>query len=231
MNFKYRISELLPKISQLLKPSKEGILLDFISFFLILIIGSNHPRRIRNVYKINKNIYLNDYEKIKNVNFICQINKCKVFNLFVGDSHSEFFGRNFVDSDNNKLFLTFHTGPTTLSEFGSSPNIINKICKIINFLDFFCLRHDINLNLIFCLGEIDVRMFFYKKIKIENFFNNINDCSRYLSKNFHKNFKNLRKKLAQKKITNVNPNQVNSLESITPLPVYYNESNQSKKCQ
>lgn len=204
MNFKYKISKSLLKISQFLKPSKDGTLLDLISFFLILLIGSNHPRRIKNIYKINNDIILNEYEKIKNTNLICQRNKYKTVNLFVGDSHSEFFGRNFVNTDNNKFFLTFHTGPSTLAEFGSSPKMINRICKITNFLYFYGLRRDKNINLIFCLGEIDVRIFFYQKLKIEKSFNNISDYNKYLSKNFFKNFRNLKKKLAQKKIGNVN---------------------------
>jgi hypothetical protein len=77
---------------------------------------------------------LNDYERIKNVNFICERKKYKIVNLFVGDSHAEFFGRTFFNTDSDKLFLTFHTGATLLSEFGSSTYVINKIYKMINFL-------------------------------------------------------------------------------------------------
>jgi hypothetical protein len=204
MNLKYRIGQLLFKILKSLSFKKEGILSNYISYFLVLFIGSNHPRRIKNMHKIVNNIYLNEYEKIKNINFFFEKKKYKTINLFVGDSHSEFFGRNFYNSDNDKLYLTFHTGPTLLSEFGSSNRLIKKIYKIIKFLKLYFLKQYVNLNVIFCFGEIDVRTFFYQKIKIEKIYKNTNDYSHFLSLNFYKNFVNLKKKLMKKKITNIN---------------------------
>jgi hypothetical protein len=204
VNLKYRISVLLSKSLKSLHLRKDSFVSNYITYFLILINGSNHPRRIKNIHKIINNVYLNDYERIKNVNFICERKKYKIVNLFVGDSHAEFFGRTFFNTDSDKLFLTFHTGATLLSEFGSSTYVINKIYKMINFLRSYCLRSHVKLNVIFCFGEIDVRTFFYQKIKIEKIYKNTSDYSNSLSKNFHKNFVNLRKILIQKEIVNVN---------------------------
>ena len=75
MNLKYRIGQLLFKILKSLSFKKEGILSNYISYFLVLFIGSNHPRRIKNMHKIVNNIYLNEYEKIKNINFFFEKKK------------------------------------------------------------------------------------------------------------------------------------------------------------
>jgi len=202
ISFKYRIGILLFKTLKSLK--KDGILSNYIRYFLILLIGSNHPRRIKNIHKIVNNIYLNEYERIKHCNFFCERKKYKTINLFVGDSHSEFFGRTFLNSDNDKLFMTYHLGPMLLSKFGSSNRLINKIYEIINFFKLYCFKSHINFNIIFCCGEIDIRTFFYQKIKIEKIYKNTNDYSNLLSLNFYNNFINLKKKFVKKKITNIN---------------------------
>jgi hypothetical protein len=154
---------------------KEKINHPIIDKALIILLRSNHPKR-----------YYLEYKKFNNeINFksiLFDNKKYDNLNLFIGDSHSEFYGRNFPKFDKNKnLNLTYWLGPILLITFLKSKKY-NK--KIINFINFITNKVKYKkLNIIFCLGEIDIRNAFYRILKIDKSFRNINDLLYFIKKN------------------------------------------------
>lgn len=154
----------------------------YINILLILLIRSNHPKRslISKKKEICTNSLIFDNKKYKNLN------------LYVGDSHIEFYGRNieFEGSDKN-LNITFWTGPTLLTTFSTSKKILNDILKIVKFLEKKVSFKKINLILSF--GEIDIRSSFYQILKIDKSFNNLSELILFIVKNFKIKIKELNK--------------------------------------
>jgi len=142
---------------------------------LIILLRSNHPKR-----------YYLEYKKFNNeINFksiLFDNKKYDNLNLFIGDSHSEFYGRNYPKFDKNKnLNLTYWLGPVLLLNFLTS----EKICiKIVNFINFINNKIKYKkLNIILTLGEIDIRNSFYQILKIDKSFRNINEFFSFIKKN------------------------------------------------
>jgi len=172
---------------------------------LIILIGSNHSRRLDNLKKIIKNRPLYDYELI-NFEYFSPINNYKRISIFVGDSHSEFYGRNFnLNSNKNKknLFLTYHTGPTLLSTFGTSSQLIKRIYDFIIFIQNYNLNKTSSLNIIFSLGEIDIRNFYYQVLKLDKSFKNEKILTKFIVNSFLENFLNLQDILKKNKIKKI----------------------------
>jgi hypothetical protein len=71
---------------------KNNFLIDKI---LILLIRSNHPKRYLSVYE-KLNI------KINNNSIFYDKNNYQNLNIFIGDSHSEFYGRNYPELDDDR---------------------------------------------------------------------------------------------------------------------------------
>ena len=119
MIIKYLILFIIFKIINFLPTGK---ICNLLNFFLVVYLGSNHKRRLWNLEKSILKQRCLDFEKI----YFQSQKKCKRIFIFVGDSHAEFYGRNFINNDSKKIFFTFHTGPTLLTTFGTSRKIRNK---------------------------------------------------------------------------------------------------------
>ena len=238
MYLRFILAFILTKIKSFLPDSSK--VNERLNYLLIIIIGSNHSRRLGNLKKIIKNRSLYDYELI-NFKYFCPINNYKRISIFVGDSHSEFYGRNFnLNSNKNKknLFLTYHTGPTLLSTFGTSSQLIKRIYNFIIFIKNYNLNKTSSLNIIFSLGEIDIRNFYYQVLKLDKSFKNEKILTKFIVNSFLENFLNLQKMLKKNKIKKVkfffkditpttykksyNPKTIKDLEKIrknNPFPV------------
>tara|TARA_E500000178_G_scaffold355919_1_gene430587 strand:- start:8 stop:934 length:927 start_codon:yes stop_codon:yes gene_type:complete len=135
-----------------------------LNILLIFLIRSNHPKRwfleYKNNNKINFSSLFLDKKNYKNLN------------IFIGDSHSEFHGRNFSKLDKNiNLNLTYWMGPILLMNFLSSQKYTLQVIRFTNLIS-----KKINyqkLNIVLCFGEIDVRCYFYEALKIDKKFNNV----------------------------------------------------------
>jgi hypothetical protein len=174
-----------------------------INYILIILIGSNHPRRITNLKKIIKKNALLDYEIIS-FKTLTPFNNFNKMSIFVGDSHSEFYGRNFNQNRNkNKIFLTYHTGPTLMSSFGVSSIIIKRIYNLIVFFKKYNFNKNIKINIIFSFGEIDVRNFYYQILKIDKSFKSDKLLTKFIVDSFIENFLFLKKMLKNKNIGNI----------------------------
>lgn len=143
---------------------------------LIILLRSNHPKRYYLEYKkfnseINFKSLLFDNKNYDNLN------------LFIGDSHSEFYGRNFSKLDRDKnLNLTYWLGPILLLNFLTSKKVSKKIINFINFINNKVKYK--KLNIILSFGEIDIRNSFYKILKIDKSFCNTNELFFFIKKNF-----------------------------------------------
>jgi hypothetical protein len=159
--------------------------------FLILLIRSNHPKR-----------YFHEYKKFNNkLNFNSIIFDKKNYqnlNIFIGDSHSEFYGRNYpaLDKDKN-LNLTYWVGPILLMDLISSKEVSKKIINFVNFISNK-VRYS-KLNIILCFGEIDIRNSFYKILQIKKNFSNVNELLFFIQKNLQKKIIFIKKKIHIKK--------------------------------
>ena len=193
MYLRFILALILTKIKSFLPDSSK--VNERLNHLLIILIGSNHSRRLDNLKKIIKNRPLYDYELI-NFEYFSPINNYKRISIFVGDSHSEFYGRNFnLNSNKNKknLFLTYHTGPTLLSTFGTSSQLIKRIYNFIIFIKNYNLNKTSSLNIIFSLGEIDIRNFYYQVLKLDKSFKNEKKLTNFIVDCFSENFLNLKK--------------------------------------
>jgi hypothetical protein len=203
MYFRYIIAISIRKIVHILPSGSK--LKNFLNFFLVFLIGSNHPGRIINLRKIIKNQKLYDYEKINFTNFYLLKKNCKKICIFIGDSHSDYCGRNFTNNNDKKtLFLAYHTGPTLMISFGTSPRVLKKIYMFIKFIKYFYLTKKISINIVFCYGEIDVRNFFYPSLKLDKNFKNENYLINFIIKYFFESFHQLKAMLKKKNINNTN---------------------------
>jgi hypothetical protein len=143
---------------------------------LIILLRSNHPKRYYLEYKkcnstINFKSLLFDNQNYDNLN------------LFIGDSHSEFYGRNFSKLDRDKnLNLTYWLGPILLLNFLTSKKSSKKIINFINFINKKVKYK--KLNIILSFGEIDIRNSFYQILKIDKSFCNTNELFFFIKKNF-----------------------------------------------
>ena len=113
---KYVFVNILFKIRKKPIINKYNFLLNIL---LIFLIRSNHPKRwfleYKNNNKINFSSLFSDKKNYKNLN------------IFIGDSHSEFHGRNFSKLDKNiNLNLTYWMGPILLMNF--------LLCALYTFL-------------------------------------------------------------------------------------------------
>lgn len=140
---------------------------------LIILLRSNHPKR-----------YF-EYKKFNNlINFKSLLFDSKNYdnlNIFIGDSHSEFYGRNYSELDGNKnLNLTYWLGPILLLNFITSKNLCKKVINFINFISNK-IKYK-KLNIILSFGEIDIRNSFYKILKINKSFSNINKLFFFIKK-------------------------------------------------
>jgi hypothetical protein len=203
MYLRFILALILTKIKSFLPDSSK--VNERLNHLLIILIGSNHSRRLDNLKKIIKNRPLYDYELI-NFEYFSPINNYKRISIFVGDSHSEFYGRNFnLNSNKNKknLFLTYHTGPTLLSTFGTSSQLIKRIYNFIIFIKNYNLNKTSSLNIIFSLGEIDIRNFYYQVLKLDKSFKNEKILTKFIVNSFLENFLNLQNMLKKNKIKKV----------------------------
>jgi hypothetical protein len=142
---------------------------------LILLLRSNHPKRYYLEYKNfnNKINFKSLFFDNKNYNNL---------NLFIGDSHSEFYGRNFSKLDKDKnLNLTYWLGPILLLNFLTSQKISKKIINFVNFINNKVKYK--KLNIILSFGEIDVRNSFYQILKIDKSFSKTNEFFFFIKKN------------------------------------------------
>lgn len=123
---------------------------------LIKKFGSNHPKR-------NIKNFSNKYFPEKNI-------KQKIF--IVGDSHCEYYGRNFkfVQKNYNINFYSIWSGPTLLINFANNKNLI-----IETFEKIKKINDGSKIIVIFTFGEIDIRTAFYKLIYIYKIFKNENE--------------------------------------------------------
>jgi hypothetical protein len=150
---------------------KNNFLIDKI---LILLIRSNHPKRYLSVYE-KLNI------KINNNSIFYDKNNYQNLNIFIGDSHSEFYGRNYPELDDDRnLNLTYWIGPVLLMNFITSKEISKKIINFINFTTNKIKSKKINI--ILCFGEIDIRNSFYQILKIDKSFHSINALLSFIKK-------------------------------------------------
>jgi len=203
MYLRFILAFILTKIKSFLPDSSK--VNERLNHLLIILIGSNHSRRLDNLKKIIKNRPLYDYELI-NFEYFSPINNYKRISIFVGDSHSEFYGRNFnLNSNKNKknLFLTYHTGPTLLSTFGTSSQLIKRIYNFIIFIKNYNLNKTSSLNIIFSLGEIDIRNFYYQVLKLDKSFKNEKILTKFIVNSFLENFLNLQDILKKNKIKKI----------------------------
>ena len=203
MYLRFILAFILTKIKSFLAdPSKVN---EKLNYLLIILIGSNHPRRLHNLKKIITNKPLYDHELI-NFKYFSPMNNYKRISIFVGDSHAEFYGRNFnLNSNKNKknLFLTYHTGPTLLSTFGTSSQLIKRIYDFIIFIQNHNLNKTSSLNIIFSLGEIDIRNFYYQVLKLDKSFKNEKILTKFIVNSFLENFLNLQDILKKNKIKKI----------------------------
>lgn len=138
----------------------------YYNWFLIKRLGSNHGRRLRYIEELNKK------ERKKYLKFTKQIlskkSEGKNFNIYIGDSHAEFYGRNFAENNDQKnIFLSIWTGPTLLLSFCKSNEIYNKTIFLLKkIISHYGYKN--NYNLILCFGEIDVRNLFYQILYVFN---------------------------------------------------------------
>ena len=201
MFLKYIFGIFLKKILKILP--NQSKLAELINFILIILIGSNHSRRLRSLDKKLKNINSDNFESI-NFKFFNPINEFKQIYAFIGDSHAEFYGRNFITkNDNEKFFITYHTGATLLLTFGTSINLLKKIFNFIKLLKNFNLKKNCTLNVIFSFGEIDVRNIYYQYIKLDKSFKDEKNLKNFIEENFFDNFLVLQKMIKKNKIKKV----------------------------
>ena len=118
--------------------------------------------------------------------------------VFIGDSHSDYYGRNFKNAKFNENFLTYHTGPTLLITFATSREIILRIYDFILFLKNINSNKK-KINIIFSFGEIDIRTFFYQTLYLDNNFNNETIFINFIVNSFKDNFESLNLMLKKKK--------------------------------
>ena len=197
MIIKYLISFIIFKIINFLPPGK---ICNLLNFFLVVYLGSNHKRRLWNLKKSILKQRSHDFEKI----YFKSQKKCKRIFIFVGDSHAEFYGRNFINNDSKKIFFTFHTGPTLLTTFGTSRKIIIKIFEFIKFIQKYFSKNKPEVNIVFSFGEIDVRTYFYQELKLDKNFLNEKEFLNFISNQFAENFKYLKSLISMNKIKNIN---------------------------
>ena len=197
MIIKYLVSHLIFKIINFLPAGK---ICNYLNYYLVVYLGSNHKRRLWNLKKtILKQEHL-DFEKIDFEN----IKKFKKIFIFVGDSHAEFYGRNFLFNNTKKKFFTYHTGPTMLTTFGTSRKLILKIFQFIKFIENFYSKNKPEINIIFSFGEIDIRTYFYQELKIDKNFASEKEFIDFISKQFIENFKYLKSLILFNKMKKIN---------------------------
>lgn len=170
----------------------------YLNFLIIIILGSNHPRRVDEFKK---------YLKWKNSE-ICWKNilskkKIHQINVFIGDSHSEFYGRNFTKYKNNDHYLCYWTGPTTLVNFCTSTYLLNSILSFINFIYIINKKKCKKINIIFSFGEIDIRTFFFENIYINKLFKNQKILIKFIVNNFSISIRYINDKTKKLKIKNI----------------------------
>jgi hypothetical protein len=197
LKLKYLISYILLKITRLKKIDES--IKNFFNVILVLFLGSNHPRRVSNLKKKITNQYLNDYEKITFKSLLFSNIKDKKISIFVGDSHAEYYGRNFIKKKN--FFLTYHLGPVLLMSFSISQNLSDKIFNLIKYINIFKSKKTISI--IFSMGEIDIRNIYYQMLILEKKFRNENDLSKFIATNFVRSYENIYYKLKKKNILNI----------------------------
>ena len=194
MILKYFVSFIFFRIISYLPTGK---LCNILNYYLVVYLGSNHIRRLWNLSKIIKKKKLYEYEKIT-----FTIKKTNKFNIFIGDSHSEYYGRNFKNGKFIGNFLTYHTGPTLLTTFATSRELILKIHDFIVFLKNINPIKE-KINIIFSFGEIDIRTFFYQSLYLDKNFYNELTLINFIANSFGDNFEILDLMLKKKKIKNI----------------------------
>lgn len=182
MIFKYFFVKSVKKLTQILSFTKF-----YTDLIQILMINSNHPRRLEIIEKLNKKQKIYDFDQI-NFSSILFNNSYKSLSIFIGDSHSEYYGRNFLNKHyNNSKYLTFWLGPKMLFSYGTDININLKILKLLKFLNLL-KGNKVPIKVIFCLGEIDVRSIFYQLLFLDKSFSNEGKLIKNIGSCFFKNF-------------------------------------------
>lgn len=155
--------------------------LDFlVTNFQLLLIRSNHPRRMN--YLLNSNALLAPIVKIirgssdtidaqideefKNVS--CCINQLKNTHVvFIGDSHVEFLGRcrtSKTDSAYNHT-TSIWLGPKTLLGYCNQPDMhetTKDIRKLLELQLCSAQKHGKRVKIFWCMGTIDIRFSIYE---------------------------------------------------------------------
>lgn len=159
---------------------------NYFHYFWIILIGSNHGKRY-SLYLEKKLNIIKDTglsKKIKNKNVV----------IFIGDSHAEFYGRNYTTNmNNNVLFLSLWLGPALLTNFSKSAYSINRSVFFLNKV-FRLLGNSNKYHIIFTFGEIDIRTAFYQLLKIFKTFKNSDELSRNIVQSFNETIFLIKKK-------------------------------------
>ena len=163
-----------------------GKICNFLNFSLVIILGSNHTRRLEILKRKILNINLHPSQDI-----IFERLGTNNATVFIGDSHAEFCGRNFVSKKYYNNFYTYHTGATLLSTFGTSDDLLMRIFYFINLFKKKFYKEYTKINIVFSFGEIDIRTFFFQSLKVDKSFKNENLFFKFLADNFFQNFTRL----------------------------------------
>tara|TARA_Y100000590_G_C15726931_1_gene1015573 strand:- start:425 stop:1363 length:939 start_codon:yes stop_codon:yes gene_type:complete len=199
----------------------------------IFLIGSNHGKREGVFIKKNNS---NEY---KEINWNLPRNAKNIY-FFIGDSNTEFLGRNYKENYNKEnIFYTIWTGPTLLFSFFKSEIILKRVLFFINQLIKY---HGANskCHFIFSFGQIDIRTIFYNFITVEKYYKNhkflineyiknLNDIVDIFKKKVKKENKKIKICIYFKEINPCSPktkwwlpkkNQINALNLKLAYPVF-----------
>jgi hypothetical protein len=151
------------------KNFKKNKFYNYFHLFWILLIGSNHGRRYT-LYLKNKKMF----NSIVDIKFFKKTNNKNII-IFLGDSHAEFYGKNFKSNKKkNRLFLSVWLGPALLTNFSKSAYSINRSVFFLNKI-FNKFGKSNKYHIILSFGEIDIRTAFYQFLKTYKTFENLDD--------------------------------------------------------
>ena len=174
------------------KSFKESRLSDYFHLILLLIIKSNHVRRP--LIYLNKK---NNSHEFKEINW-GQVKNPENIYIIIGDSNSEFLGRNYKKNAKTKcIFYTLWTGPTLMISFCKSKEILDKTIFLIQKIIYL---HGVNkkYHFVFSFGQIDIRTVFYNFLIVEKYFKNEKEIINNYVTSFNEIVKIFKKKIKQK---------------------------------
>lgn len=212
------------KIFLKFKLNKVVDLLDnYIQKILFIHFNSNHPNRIKLVKHL-----IHSRKFLQNLNLLRDYNDL----IFIGDSHVEMYSRNNIYNHFFKNSLAIWLGPCTVLGSYMTQSHNSFLIKIKRFL----LLKKISIkNIVFSIGSIDVRVFFYQLI-ISKSVNNTNELliqfdkglDYFISEIALKLFDRKNNKISILKIYNStlegeepkNNSEINKIRSFNPFPTF-----------